>query len=350
MSNFVNPYLSIVVASRNDNHGGDMLKRMRIFVNGLIHQCNKYKLPCELIMVEWNPIAGEKLLHEILPSVAENDFLSIRYIIVPPEIHTQLAYSDKLPLFQMIAKNVGIRRAQANFVLCTNVDLLFSDELFKRLAKKDLQNNCFYRANRCDIPSTIHEDWLVEKQLQFCKNNIKLRNGKNARYSNFTNEVSGILKFKLFTPLLILLSTIKRSYATSIRDKFDELDFNACGDFTLMSKQNWINMLGYPELEMYSIHIDSMGIISASALGIKQVVLPKEECTYHIEHTGGWDFKTPIDKIKFNSKFPMLEWSSVKESGTYIMKNKTHFLLNKENWGFNNVHFQEIKIPYLNSK
>ena len=61
------PYLSIVAVSRNDNHGGDILKRMRIFVNGLIHQCNKFELPCELIMVEWNPIEGEKFLREILP-------------------------------------------------------------------------------------------------------------------------------------------------------------------------------------------------------------------------------------------------------------------------------------------
>jgi hypothetical protein len=40
------PYLSIIAASRNDNHGGDMLKRMRLFVRGLIHQCNKFKLHC----------------------------------------------------------------------------------------------------------------------------------------------------------------------------------------------------------------------------------------------------------------------------------------------------------------
>ena len=45
------PYISFVVTSRNDNHGGDLRKRMMIFYKGLIHQCNKFKLPCELIMV-----------------------------------------------------------------------------------------------------------------------------------------------------------------------------------------------------------------------------------------------------------------------------------------------------------
>ena len=56
--------LSIVVASRNDNHGGDMTRRMRIFVKGLIDQCNKFKLRAELIIVEWNPPSDKPLLHE----------------------------------------------------------------------------------------------------------------------------------------------------------------------------------------------------------------------------------------------------------------------------------------------
>ena len=155
------PYLSIVAASRNDNHGGDMHKRMRIFVNGLIHQCNKFKLPCELIMVEWNPPADKPLLNEILPSPSMDDYLSIRYLIVPHELHAKLKIAEELPLFQMIAKNVGIRRAKAEFVLCTNVDLLFSDELFAELAKRKLEQGKYYRANRCDIPKK-------HRRIPFC--------------------------------------------------------------------------------------------------------------------------------------------------------------------------------------
>ena len=33
------PRLSVVVTARNDNHGGDMLQRMQIFVGGLLGQC-----------------------------------------------------------------------------------------------------------------------------------------------------------------------------------------------------------------------------------------------------------------------------------------------------------------------
>ena len=68
MSKNTKPYLSIIAASRNDNHGEDMLKRMRMFINGLIEQCNKYQLRTELIIVEWNPPAETEPLSE-----GEND-------------------------------------------------------------------------------------------------------------------------------------------------------------------------------------------------------------------------------------------------------------------------------------
>lgn len=342
MSNSSRPYLSIVTASRNDNHGGDMIKRMRIFVKALIYQCNKFKLPCELIMVEWNPINGEKLLNEILPSVNENDFLSIRYVIVPNELHSKLAFSKQIPLFQMIAKNVGIVRAKADFVLCTNVDIIFSEDLFKRLAKRDLEHNHFYRANRCDIPNTIDEAWNTNEQLRYCEKNIIKRNGKNSLYPNFYDTTGILFKFRLFIPLLKLLSKIKSLYAKSANDKLVELDMDACGDFTLMSKKNWIDIQGYPELQIYSIHIDSMGIIAAAAANIKQVVFHPNECAYHIEHSDGWEFKNPIDKIHFYTKKPMLDWWTVREAGLYMIENNKKFNLNSQNWGFSDLDLQEI--------
>ena len=339
------PYLSIVAASRNDNHGGDMLKRMRIFVKGLIHQCNTSKLPCELIMVEWNPVEGQPLLNEILPPAAKEDYLTIRYIQVPPVIHNKLAFSQQIPLFQMIAKNVGIRRAKGKFVLCTNVDILFSDALFERLAKRDLQDNCFYRANRCDVPNTLDEHWPVKQQLDFCKNNIIKRLGKNHVYANFSSTSGFMFNHRVFKPLLNMLSKIKSAYATNVTDRLNALDLDACGDFTMMSKKNWIDIQGYPELEIYSIHIDSMGVIAAAALGVQQVIFKDDECGYHMEHSGGWEFKNPIDKIHFYTKKPMLDWWSVREAGLYLVENKAKYDLNKPTWGFADLALTETSVP-----
>ena len=336
------PYLPIVAVSRNDNHGGDMQKRMRLFVNGLIHQCDKHKLACELILVEWNPVAGKPLLHEVLPAPPANSFLTIRYIIVPGEVHAGFAFSDRLPLFQMIGKNAGIRRAKAEYILCTNVDLLFSEQLFERLARRELKPGVFYRANRCDVPNTLDESLSHEKQLEFCSQNIKERLGKSNRYANFASTSGALFRYPVLQPVLQLLSKIKSTYANKPEDKLNELDLNACGDFTLMSKKDWVDIQGYPELEIYSIHIDSMGLLAAAALGKQQVIFNWNECTYHMEHTGGWEFKNPIDKIHFYTNKPMLDWWTVREAGLHLIKTRGTFNLNKPDWGMLGRQLQEI--------
>ena len=179
-----NPYLSIVAASRNDHHAGNVLKRMRLFVSGLIAQANRHHLPVELIIVEWNPPADQLLLQYVLPKPQEGDLLALRYLIVPPAIHQRYKRSNELSLFQMIAKNVGIRRAKSEFVLCTNIDILFSDELFEILAAKNLRHDTFYRANRCDVPDLIDPSWELTQQLAWCKQNIIRRSGRNMRFKN----------------------------------------------------------------------------------------------------------------------------------------------------------------------
>ena len=61
---------------------------------------------------------------------------------------------------------------------------------------------------------------------------------------------------------------------------------NACGDFTLLSREDWFALRGYAEFEMYSFHIDSLFCLAAVASGVKEVVWPDE--VFHIEHGGGW--------------------------------------------------------------
>ena len=68
-----------------------------------------------------NPPADKPPLVEALQWPADLGPCVVRVITVPHEIHARMAHSDALPLFQMIAKNVGIRRARGKFVLATNI-------------------------------------------------------------------------------------------------------------------------------------------------------------------------------------------------------------------------------------
>ena len=346
----MSPYLSIIATSRNDNHGGNLSKRMNLFVKSVLYQTRRVQLPTELVIVEWNPPKGEPLLHEILPKPQEEDYLSIRYIIVPNEIHRRYKRGDVLPLFQMIGKNVGIRRARGEFVLCTNVDIIFSNEIFDFLAKRSLRSDSFYRANRADISDGLSQDWNMKQVLNFCKHHVMDVLGKNPSYTNLGNTPSFLYRFGfvLKTWNKIVGSIRKRRNERAF--KLFELDTKACGDFTLLSKAAWLDIQGYPEFDLYSIHVDSMGLMAATALDYKQVTLSPEKRIYHIHHQDGWEAFNVISVLKFLEKIPGLDWNLVWNAGTYIIENKTRFNINDENWGFadktlEEFHFEPEKIP-----
>src|SRR5439155_21222927 len=143
------PQLSVVATSRNDEHGGHLFARMQLFVDGLAEQAGRFRLPVELVLVEWNPPTDRPPLAEAL-RWAPNEYFLPRVITVPPDVHRTFPHADGLPLFQMIGKNVGIRRSSAPFVLATNIDILFSDELFAFFGT-GLRPNAMYRVDRYDV-------------------------------------------------------------------------------------------------------------------------------------------------------------------------------------------------------
>ena len=339
------PYLSIIATTRNDNHGGDLLKRTTCFVEGVYYQASQFNVAIELIIVEWNPPKGKVLLKDVLPTPPQNCPVTLRYIIVPNEIHEQYKMADRMPLFQMTAKNVGIRRAKAEFILCTNIDLLFSNELFEILSKQKLEKGKFYRANRVDVSADVLSKSTFNEQIKFAKQNIIEILGKRKGHEYLFGLPKFIYGFTNSIKLLNLLykSILNLVYSKEVFQLFD-LDTSACGDFTLMHIDDWMKIEGYPELDLYSIHIDSMALIAARALKIKQEILPFNACTYHIYHENGWEsFKeSPIDLIKFIEKRPGLDWYSVYESGKYLIKNNKTWGLNKACWGFANNKFKEF--------
>lgn len=337
-------YISIVVTTRNDNHGGDLIERTKCFTEGVYVQAEKHGLRVELIIVEWNPPTDRPLLKDVLPQPPKSSGVTLRYVIVPESIHRTYSFASRMPLFQMTAKNVGIRRATAPFVLCTNIDLLFSDELFYFIANATLKENVFYRANRFDVKNDLLNIEGFENKLSFAKNNVLKRLGKSRGHEYLVGFPGFLFAFK--NSMLLLNYLIKKALSSIIsKESFllRSLDTFACGDFTLMARSNWIQIEGYPELDLYSIHIDSMGLIAATALGMEQEILPAEMCSFHIHHQDGWESfsENPIGLIKFMERRPGLDWYTVWETGKWLIKNKRGWGLNKPDWGFDNTLLKE---------
>lgn len=339
-----NPLCSVVVTSRNDGHGGDILKRMRLFVNGLFEQSRRHQVPLELIFVEWNPPADRPLLQEVLPKPGPDDLSTLRYILVPEEIQQSFKRAREIPLFQMIAKNVGIRRARANWILCTNIDLLFSDELFQIMARGGLREGHFYRANRCDVPDGIDPAWPLDQQLQWCSQNIMRRLGWDHRFKYVNLEESNLHhRTWLMKWITNQIARVHRLQSSRFNREYYMLDKMACGDFTLMSKSMWEDMQGYLELDMYSIHVDSLGLIAARALGYKQVVFPRKACTYHIDHPLGWEAMNPLEKLKFLENRPGIGYGVLLEVAKFMLEKGGRFNMNPPTWGYADQNFEEYE-------
>jgi FkbM family methyltransferase len=166
------PYLSLVVTARNDDHGGNLLGRMQIFVNGWLAHARRHNIPSELIIVEWNPPADRPPLAEALRWPVDFGPCEVRFITVPPEIHSRYQHGANLPLYQMIGKNVGIRRARGRFILATNIDILFSDELAAFLGSRQLKTDRMYRIDRYDAMSDVPADAPLEEQLAYCRSHL----------------------------------------------------------------------------------------------------------------------------------------------------------------------------------
>lgn len=163
------PYLSIIATSRNDDHGGSMLHRMQAFVEGLCGQSERFGWNAELILVEWNPPADRPPLAEAISWPKKRGKLDIRIVTVPSEEHKRLDHSDKMGLYQMIAKNVGARRALGEYLLFTNVDILFNDDLVRELCRETLAHGILYRIDRTDVRNEVPVGQGIEAMLSWAR-------------------------------------------------------------------------------------------------------------------------------------------------------------------------------------
>ncbi|GAG67752.1 unnamed protein product [marine sediment metagenome] len=269
-----NQYISFVVTARNDNYGGNFLHRMQIFMSSLLTLCERESLNTELVIVEWNPPPNTPKLAEVLTIPKNLKFVGVHFIEVPNEIHKKLPNSEKMPMFEYIAQNVGIRRAKGEYILATNPDIIFSAELVSFLASRELSPKCFYRIDRHDIEEPVPLGKPVEEQLGFC-----------AKYWVKVCTIKGNMKracrFLDYKSLRALVGWLRNSL---ISRSTAGVHLNASGDFLLMHRDHWHKLHGYPELPTHS-HIDAYMCFIAASSGLLQIILGGKKRIYHQGHT-----------------------------------------------------------------
>ena len=141
--------ISIIFAGRNDNYGGHWNDRVldTMQFNGRLLE--ERGIEFEYVYVEWNPLPDKPTFAEQL----EARFPFVRCVVVEPLVHQWVCGNKTIAVMEFHAKNVGARHARGDWLLLTNPDNYFGDEVLDRLAGP-LDPDTYYRAGRTDITST----------------------------------------------------------------------------------------------------------------------------------------------------------------------------------------------------
>lgn len=339
-----NPYLSIIVYSRNDDHGGNYYRRFCASINGILLQAERHHLRSELILVEWNPPPDTPLLKDVFPWPKYSSFCSVRGIVVSASIHARYDFSDKIPIHMTAAFNAGIRRARGEFILSTTPDILFSDELIEFLASEELDKGAMYGIDRPDVKKEVTLLSTLEQQLSYCQQNI------------------------------IVINPVGSCYFGS--KEAPTLDKHGCGDFTILSKERWHWLHGFPETDIVSLYADSILSYMAYLSGAREIILSEPMRIYHIDHIArrievkskpftflvrirtrfnwpGWFvniLRYPVSRIigpksiLDNMKVPHLSDTQYRNIVSDMISGKRPYIFNDENWGLAKESLEEFLI------
>ena len=237
------PVLSIVVTGRNDQYGGDFNERFFTALRFNHEQLASRGIACEVILVEWNPVPGQPYLAELVArEFAALPAGTLRRYVVAPEYHVALTQNPQLGYLEYVAKNVGIRRAAAPFVLVTNTDVLLGRRVADALAG-GLPAGTIFRAPRYDIKLGIDQSHLTLSALEDPANYVR----------------QPVLKPPLFN--------------------------GGSGDFVLADRDTWHRLRGYNEVYRAArVAIDLNLLVKAHGAGypIADIGGP----VYHINHVG----------------------------------------------------------------
>lgn len=241
------PTLSFVTYYRHYPGTPTSLDRIKFFAENIREQSERYGLDSEVVIVESQP------------GVLPNTFASPR---------TKIIQFPKMHFLGHLAFNRGIRQATGDYIVVGSRDSIPNPELMQFLASGKLRPHTVYRIDRRDVKQLERYPDSVSELLRYCLENTYAVNGKWDAYlpdKKWARPAVSLLMSVLFFP-------------------FPVPHTNACGDFTLMHRDDWNRIRGYPQVISAGLHLDSFVIYAAIFSGIKQVILRDPMRLYHMDH------------------------------------------------------------------
>lgn len=289
---------SAVIVSRNDNYGGHLNTRATFCFNTMLDAFD------EVIYVDWNTEEGKPPLTDDIEIVVNSDRLKV--IVVPPEMAMKLmgeeGYKTGQKCCEVLARNIGIRRASGDIIVSTNIDVVCSRRAYLEEVCRDLKPGDLITVKRNslerDVVLSIHEQ---TRSYQLTRDSVvdycgveTMKNGLMFPYLKVNKEILDKVP-------------IEHHYnASSI--------FGGCGDFQMAHKDTWYSIRGFEENQLKRNFNDTnvqYKVIMAGG-AVTATNLPP---VYHINH----------------------EYEKNVPSNTCV---PIPFTTNSETWGFSEENFE----------
>jgi len=328
----------MVIVGRNDNYGGDFNYRLQNCLSWTIRNTEKYGIPTEIIFVNYNPIPENPPLERVLILPEQVRHTTFRIITVPFEVHEKLsnpAIRRIVPLYEYIAKNIGIRRAKGEFILSANPDILIHPEIFKFIASRKLTSKRYYRCDRCDFTKfNLNLEQSDENILESLDRHTFKFVIKGLNYTRkSSDEKVAWVKFK--TGLknfrdrnLIRIEKIANHFSWPVIYDYLPLKYhtNCSGDFMLMHHSHWNDLHGHPENTYLAIHTDALFVIMAATAGYKETCFSHP--VFHQDHGRRYRHDGDLEDADIRKMFDLMN-----RDGLKMERAKSPIIYNDENWG-----------------
>jgi len=249
------PYLSLVIPTRNDSYPSNVLAVQNKSLLILQRQLEQARLESEILVIQYNPDPTRPLLDQSL-QVDEGRYVTVKVITVPAEQHRRLPHWQKNVFHQTLAVNVGLRRSRGSFFVYRAADQIYSDGLIRFLSNRSLLEDCIYRCDRYDISpagfDAVPPNGGLEATSAVCEAHV---------VEHFS------------------LASVPAAY------RIPNLHTNACGDFLLMARSLWMRIAGLRQ-EKYPIFLgdDSLALHAAYSRCRSLTILPRHCRVYKRNH------------------------------------------------------------------
>ena len=278
--------LSAVVGARNDDYGGNLATRATFCLLSLIDTFD------EVWYIDWGS-ETHSLLYEIIDDLPKTG--KLRHVVIPPDAVGAMTHYDinAQRFCEVLARNIGIRRATGDWLLSTNIDVICPsrDNLDEALSM--MNKNTFYTISRRPVDVDIVKKYAY------------------ADWKSLRVELS-----KTIPPRTMAEAVVKGDEYSLI---------NCCGDFQFAHRDIWQEIRGFEESLIYSLYTDSNVQKKAIVYGFK-LEAKFEPPLFHINHgKGAGGFGDGINKITNNPMKALIE------------KSKTE---NSDTWGFSDVEIE----------